>query len=173
MTSKKQPAGLGAVTDVEDIDTTTMTGDVRDLILQEMRDAKDHKPWTERSENDQYDMIDRAERFAERLVTDLVRKLAVRDCPNVPVEIEKWEVGKGLKVVMTAIDSEDNVTALMHGGKFAHVVFTNLDDVRGERGKIKPTPDQAELLHDEDGVVFDNTEAGQQTAADALAAVQA
>lgn len=147
---------------VDDIDTSTMTGDVRDLILGEMRDAKDHKPWTERNEDEQDAMIDRATRFADRLIAKLVREIAVMGRPSVTVQIKEWKVGDALKIAAEGIVSEHNATTLLHGGKIAHIVFGGIEDVRGERGPATATPDQGalELEHDEDGVVFDNTEAG-------------
>ena len=39
-----QPRGLGRVKDIDSIQTETLRGDIRDLILQEMRDAKEAPP---------------------------------------------------------------------------------------------------------------------------------
>lgn len=157
----KQPAGLGQITDVDLIDTGTMTGDVRDLLLQEMRDTKDHRPWTERSEDEQDAMIDRADRFACALVAKIVREVAILGRPSVTVQIKKWEVGDALKIAAEGVVSEENATTLLHGGKIAHIVFGDIDDFRGERAEILPVRDQGalDLEHDEDGVVFDNTNA--------------
>lgn len=157
----KGPRGLGRVKDPEAFQTTTLIGDVRDLILQEMRDAKDALPWTVRSEKDQAAMIDRADRFAHNLVRRCVEVIAAEGRPAVSVLIEKWEVGKGLKLVAKGVDTEENVTAMMHGGKAAYVVFGAIDAFDGEREPIQPAPDQGQLLDDDDGPVFDQTDAGK------------
>ncbi|WGM47689.1 hypothetical protein KOAAANKH_02571 [Brevundimonas sp. NIBR10] len=155
---KTQPSGLELVTSIEDIETDTLVGDVKDLILQEMRDAKDHRPWTERNEDDQDAMIDRADRFATSLVAKVVREIAIMGRPSVTVQIKEWKVGDALKIATEAIASEGNAMALLHGGKIAHLVFGDIAEFKGERAEIVAVPDQADL-HDEDGVVFDNTKA--------------
>ena len=159
MPTTQQPAGLGIIEDIDLIDTSTLTGDVRDLILQEMRDAKDHRPWTERNEDDQDAMIDRADRFATSLVAKIVREVAILGRPSVTVQIKKWEVGDALKIAAEGVVSEQNATTLLHGGKIAHIVFGDIDDFKGERAEIKAVPDQGDLEYDDDGVVFDNTSA--------------
>lgn len=150
-----------AITHIEDINTDTLTGDVRDLILVEMRDSKDHKPWTERGEQEQIDMIDRAERFACALVAKVVREVAIMGRPSVTVQIKKWEVGEGLKIAAEGVASQDNAITLLNGGKIAHIVFGDIEDFRGERAPAAYTRDQGslDLEHDEDEVVFDNTPA--------------
>lgn len=159
MPAPQQPAGLGVIEDIDLIDTSTLTGDVRDLILQEMRDSKDHRPWTERNEDDQDAMIDRADRFATSLVAKIVREVAILGRPSVTVQIKKWEVGDALKIAAEGVVSEQNATTLLHGGRIAHIVFGDIDDFKGERAEIKAVPDQGDLEYDEDGVVFDNTSA--------------
>lgn len=155
-----QPSGLELVTSIEDIETDTLVGDVKDLLLQEMRDAKDHRPWTERSEDEQDAMIDRADRFATALIAKIVREIAIMGRPSVTVQIKKWEVGEGLKIAAEGVASEGNAITLLHGGKIAHLVFGDISEFKGERGELKATPDQGDLIeHDEDGVVFDNTSA--------------
>lgn len=156
-----QPSGLELVTNIEDIETDTLVGDVKDLILQEMRDAKDHRPWTERNEDDQDAMIDRADRFAVSLVAKIVREVAIMGRPSVPVQIKKWEVGDNLKIAAEGVPTEGNAITLLHGGKIAYLVFGGVEDFKGERGELKATPDQGSLdvEHDDDGVVFDNTAA--------------
>ncbi len=153
-----QPSGLELVTSIEDIETDTLVGDIRDLLLQEMRDAKDHRPWTERNEDEQDAMIDRADRFATSLVAKIVREIAIMGRPSVTVQIKKWEVGEGLKIAAEGVASEGNAITLLHGGKVAHLVFGDISEFKGERGEIIAAPDQP-VLHDEDGVVFDNTQA--------------
>lgn len=157
-----EPRGLGRVKTVEDVKGETLVGDLRDLILQEMRDAKNALPWTVRSEKEQREMIERAGRFAAQLVQRTVAVVAADGRPHVPVSIEKYEVGKALKVTVTAVDTIDNILTMSEGGKAAYIVFTNADAYEGEREAVKPTPDQASLIEDDDDdkPVFDNTPSG-------------
>lgn len=157
-----QPRGLGRITDIETIQTETLVGDVRDLILQEMRDAKEGLPWTTRTERQQAEMIDRADRFAKGVIAKIVNLVAAGDNPAVPVTIKKWEVSDELKVALTGAASTTNIVTMMDGGGVGFLVFADKEPFNGEREPVRPAKDQGTLPgHDEDGVVFDNTPAGK------------
>jgi hypothetical protein len=157
---KTTPRGLGRVKDAEALQAPTLVGDVRDLVLQEMRDAKDALPWTTRTEKQQQEMIDRVDRFARNLVASVIQVVASEGRPSVSVLIEKWEVSKGLKLVAKGVDTEENISTMMHGGKSAFIVFGQLKVFEGEREPVRPAPDQPEL-GDDDDTVFDQTDAGR------------
>lgn len=150
MNKPVQPKGLGVVTEVDGIDTTTLVGDVRDLILQEMRDAKDGLPWTERPEKDQAAMIDRADRFSRNVVAKIVNLVAVRDNPSVPVSVKQWTVSDELKVQLSGAASHSNVTAMIEGGTIGFLVFADKESFQGEREKVTPAKDQPDMLDGED-----------------------
>ena len=144
-----QPRGLGRIQSVEDIKADTLFGDVRDLILQEMRDAKNALPWTTRTENEQADMIDRADRFARNLITRVVNIIAAGNNPAIPVSVKQWTVSDELKVQLTAAASHSNVTTMIDGGTIGFLVFADREPFEGEREPIRPAPNQTPLI-DED-----------------------
>ena len=158
-----EPIGLGRVKNTDAIQAPTLVGDVRDLLLQEMRDTKNALPWTTRSEKEQREMIDRADRFARDLVTKAISVVAAAECPSIRVKIDSWTVKDGIKIVTKAFTTPDNVAALSDGTDTPLLVFVSLDDVGGERGTISPAPDQPRLGDDDDdGPVFDRTDAGNR-----------
>ena len=101
-------------------------------------------------------------------VAKIVNVVAVADNPAVPVTIKEWKVTDELKVALVGQANLINLNAMIDGGAGGFLVFADKEQFGGEREPIKPAPDQGDLLddeHDEDGVVFDNTDAGGGTTA--------
>lgn len=145
-----QPRGLGRAS-LDNIQLATLRGDIKDVILQEMRDSKNALPWTTRTEAQQREMIDRADSFSRNLVARVVEAVAARDFPAIHAKIDKWTVdSKGLKVLITAHAGPANLQAMMEGGNLAHLIFADTEELQGERESIKPLPDQGQLLDPED-----------------------
>lgn len=156
-----QPRGLGRVETVEDIQSATLVGDVRDLVLQEMRDSKDALPWTTRTEKQQAEMIERADRFARGLVAQIVNAVASGNNPALPVTVKEWKVTDELKVALVGAATHQNMNTMIDGGQIGFLVFADKEPYAGEREPIKPAPDQGSMLDgDDEGPVFDNTDAG-------------
>lgn len=147
--AKNQPRGLGRVKKIEDLKTDTLLGDVRDLILQEMRDAKNALPWTTRSEKDQREMIDRADRFAGNLIAKVVNLVAAGDNPAIPVTVKKWTVSDELQIALSTAASHANVSTMIDGGLIGFLVFADKEPFQGEREPVQAAKDQPSLLDDE------------------------
>lgn len=145
-----QPRGLGRVKSVEDVKSDTLVGDVRDLILQEMRDAKNALPWTTRSEKEQAEMIDRADRFSRSIIAQVVNLVAAGDNPAIPMTVKKWTVSDELQVALSGAASHLNVTNMIDGGNIAFLVFADKEPFDGEREPVKPAPNQPDLLDGDD-----------------------
>lgn len=146
--NQRQQRGLGRVKSVDDIKADTLVGDVRDLVLQEMRDAKEALPWTVRTEKQQAEMIDRADRFARTLVSKVVNAVAAGNNPAVPVTIKEWKVTDELKVALVGAATLQNMHSMIDGGSIGFLVFADKEPFQGEREPVKPTPDQADLIDD-------------------------
>ena len=148
---QKSPRGLGRVPDVDAVQGETLVGDVRDLVLQEMRDAKDALPWTVRSETQQAEMIDRCDRFARNLVAKVVNLVAKGQNPSIPVSVDQWTVKDGLKVVLKSQASPEYVQTMIDGGKLAFLVFADKEPYEGEREPIQPLHDQPDMFDGDGG----------------------
>lgn len=146
----KTHRGLGRVKSIEDVKADTLVGDVRDLVLQEMRDAKEALPWTVRSEKQQAEMIDRADRFARNIISKVVNLVAVGDNPAVPVTIKEWKVTDELKVALVGAATLQNMHSMIDGGSIGFLVFADKEPFQGEREPVKPLPDQGDLIGDGD-----------------------
>lgn len=158
-----QPRGLGRVKGVEALQLATMVGDVRDLILQEMRDAKNALPWTVRSEAEQREMIERANTFARNIVRRIAQEVASQSNPSIACKVERYQVdSKGLKVLLSGLSTPENIDAMVDGGSLGHLVFLDTEALAGEREPIQALPDQPQLGDDDDGgPIFDQTPSGK------------
>lgn len=144
-----QPRGLGRVKSIDDIKADTLVGDVRDLVLQEMRDAKNALPWTTRTEKEQAEMIDRADRFAKNVVSRIVNLVAAGDNPAVPVTIKEWKVTDELKVALVGAATLQNMHSMIDGGQIGFLVFADKEPFQGEREPVQPAKDQPDLIEGE------------------------
>ena len=149
-TAKYQPRGLGRVHDINSVQGETLVGDVRDLVLQEMRDAKEALPWTVRSEAQQAEMIERCSNFAYNLVAKVVNLVAQGSNPSIPVSVDQWTVKDGLKVVLKSQASPDYVQTMIDGGKLAFLVFADKEPFDAEREPIQPVRDQPDMFPEDD-----------------------
>lgn len=124
----------------------TLTGDLRDAILTNMRSME--TPWSLLSEAKQQDKIDAAVKMAEDLVRRATELIAAKGFDHVLVKIGKMVIAeKGF--VQSSIEcakSEENVVHLM-ARQNAHAILILGDpaDYFGEREAAKPDPDQPEL----------------------------
>lgn len=158
------PQGLGKVLSIEDIKAETLVGDIRDLLLQELRDAKNTLPWTLRGEKEQREAIDRVNTVARNLVTQVVHRVAAQGEKSIRCQVKKWQVKDGIQIQVDAIEHTENILTLCEGGKLASLIFSDPEAFEGERAPITAAPDQSRMFggdeNDGDGPVFDNTDNG-------------
>lgn len=156
-----QPQGLGLVDGIDEAKANTLYGDIRDLLLQEIRDGQS-KPWTDRPEVEQWDVIERVDKFSTNLIRKVCAAVAEAEFASIRVLIDSFTVKKGLKIVLTASDTKEAVDALI-AGKGAFLVFADPEAYMKARAALGPAPDQPTLDLGEggdDGPVFDATDAG-------------
>lgn len=142
----KNPNGVGHVTAPDAIKSETLIGDVRDLLLQEARDAKDGLPWPQRGEKAQEEFIDRVDRFSRHLVEQIVQRVAARGERSIGVQIKQWRVKDGIQIQVDAHTSLETITALAESGNAGRLVFTDIEQFVGERAPVRPSPDQRRMF---------------------------
>jgi len=143
-----KPKGLGLVEGIDEAKANTLYGDIRDLMLQEIRDNQG-KPWDQRGETEQWDVIQRIDKFATNLVIKACALVAEGDSPSIRVLVDSFTVKKGLKIVLTASTTPEALDALSDG-KGAFLVFADPEQFKGARAAVGPAADQPDLLDDPD-----------------------
>lgn len=140
--------------DIEGIAVKTMAGDVRDFILDRLKNDHSALPWNMRGEDEQRRYIDQAEIAAKRLVATVVRLVATKNRPMIGAHIKK----AAMKDVI-AVEAHVGLThPLRHDlldsvGHEVLIVLSGVEEFMGERGTVKINKDQAAMFKDdpEDG----------------------
>lgn len=141
--------------DLEDIDlaatiqvaTETLTGDVRDFVLDTLKHEQNKRPWHERSEAEQRDTVHRVESMAQDLVRQAVELLAAQGRRVVKATVESITIKDGIKAVLSLskFDAQRHALADSQGATVLLVV-ADPDAFAGERAPVEIKPDQPELL---------------------------
>lgn len=144
----------------------TLTGDIRDLILGDLKDSKTALPWHLRSEAEQSDMIERVTKLAEGIVERAVKIIAADGRPTIVATLKKAGTnGEFIEGVVRFGKSD----ALRHefidaAGSEVLMVVCGSEAYQGQSKPQYPTPDQKGLFPgddgDDDGPIFDKTPNG-------------
>jgi hypothetical protein len=121
----------------------TLSGDVRDKVLDLLRDMP---CWTKLSEREQRKRIDAATRIGRDLVRDVVLVVSHREFPHLVVTAGKWTVKDGaIAITLGAIATEDAVRDLIRHPASGVLVLSDASAFFGERRPALPQPDEPEL----------------------------
>jgi len=127
------------------IDALTVTGDVRDAILDRIRNLK--KPYEQCSEEEQGDIIYGATAIATNLVREVVKIVAAAGRKCIVGDLEQVTIKDGYKAVITLSKSSEYRHELADSqGKAVLVVVADMEEFVGEKAPAKPTPDQRVLV---------------------------
>lgn len=157
------------IAQIEAIAAETARGDIRDFMLDRIKRMK--KPWDQLDEFAQKSEIISADMAASELIRKVVMLVAAHGRRHVRAAFEQYTVKDGLKIVLQAPVTQENVLMLT-AGRGSQVILTLADDspFAGQKTDPKPEPNQGTLPVDppaegaDDKPVFDGTKAGEQQA---------
>lgn len=144
---------------------TTMTGQLRDLVLDHMKDAKQTLPWTLLSEDIQKQVISSVELSVRHAVGQAVQIIARDGKRAVVCQVDQVVIKDGLKIVLMAPRIESNL--LMLGSQVGSTVLITVADDEPYSGAQERNPDalQNEMFPGDEGgdegPVFDGTPGGR------------
>lgn len=121
--------------------TETLTGDVRDAILGQIRALQ--KPYARCSQDEQHDVIDHAARVAANLAEQAVRIIASHGRNVILATLESMNVKDGIKAVVKCANQQSSLIELGDCvGKSVFIVVADKEAFTGEREPVNPEPDQ-------------------------------
>lgn len=130
----------------------TATGDVRDLLLREIKHAKlGATPWAQMTEEQQRSTIDRCQQFGDALVARVARIVAADGRMAIDGYVDATNIkdtkdGPVLRVAIHSARTERNMGALgMAVGGMVAILVQDIQPYRGERAPARPDPDQPDL----------------------------
>lgn len=124
-----------------DLASETLTGDVRDVILSQIRTLQ--KPYARCSQDEQRDIIESATRAAFSLVRNAVEIIASHGHKVIHSVVEQIGVKEGIKITLKSANTESALSELGNCiGKQVFIIVADAQDFIGEKDSAKPDPDQ-------------------------------
>lgn len=141
--------------DIENLASKTLTGDVRDFLLDRLKTQK--KPWEAMSESEQRDAINQCKDAALNLVKNTVKIISSAGRKVIEAVVESMTVKDGIKATLKCTNTFDALHELGGAtGQIVLIVTSGVEDFTGEKAPATPTPDQADLLASAESLKNDN-----------------
>ena len=135
-----------------DIARDTMTGDLRDCLLDFLKHEKNPLPWNLQTENQQRDAIEKVTSAVAMAVEKAVAIIAADGRAVIKATVDQVTVKEGIKAVLTLGKTDPLRHDLVDAqGDVVLVVVSNKDAYEGERKAALPDPDQPPLMDDRYG----------------------
>lgn len=142
---KEKPKAPTETEIVVDLAATTLTGDIRDFLLDRVKGLG--KPWAAMSEDEQSDQIHAAKEAAERIVRKACEIIASGGKKAMMGTLESVTVKDGIKAIVKLSKTDEQRHSLLDAqGHAVSMVFADAMPFTGERGPAEPTPTQGSLL---------------------------
>lgn len=132
--------------DVDSLDLDTLSGDIRDVMLQQFR--RFPKTWQQMTEAEQRMTAEGIDYGARQLVRKAVRMVASYEWPHCVVTLGEVKIKgeKGIEAKIGAANVEENRNVLGdYVGSYAMLVMVDSETFMAARGEIQIDPDQPEL----------------------------
>lgn len=124
----------------------TLTGDLRDLVLDTLRREQGMRPWHERGEAEQTETVSRVEGAVHAWVTRALELVSAQGQPAIKATVESVTVKDGIKAVLMLSKFDPLRHALADAqGKAVTLVVADSGDFEGERAPVPIQPDQKAL----------------------------
>lgn len=133
---------------VFDMATTTLTGDLRDFILDRLRHEQNKQPWHMRSEADQRFTVNDVETAVRYAVARAVEIIAAKGQNAIKATLTQVTFKEGIKASIELSSSEPmrHVLADATGGKIV-IFVADPEQFDGERAPAEVIPDQGDLVN--------------------------
>jgi hypothetical protein len=122
-------------------------GDVRDHILDELRNNYDPLPWSLRKEAQQREVVDRATRFARGLVDRLCSAIVAQGQQAAKGTLVRLATTNGVQMTVRVSPSDPLRHELLDrvGGPVM-IVLSPAEEMSGERAPVRIRRDQGDML---------------------------
>ncbi len=126
----------------------TMTGDLRDMILNKLRHEQDKRPWDQRSESEQRETAHSVEAAVQESVRQAVEMISASGLPTIQATLESVMVKDGIKLTITMRkDSDQRFNIMDMQGGTIMIIAADADQFMGERAAVRIKPDQGDIEH--------------------------
>lgn len=134
----------------EKIARETMTGDLRDCLLDFLKHDKNPLPWNMQGEQQQQDAIDKVTKAVNHAVEKAVTIIAAGGRATIRATVDQVVIKDGLKATLTMSKADPLRHELSDAqGNVVLLVVCDKDAYEGERKAALPDPDQPKLIGDD------------------------
>ena len=145
MTKKINNEFSGDIEDTKNLAVSTLTGDVRDFLLDRVKQLG--KPWVAMTEKEQSDQIHAARDAAERLVKKAVEIIASEGRKALVGQLVKVNIKDRLQCQVDFSKMDEQRHELIDStGMPVLLVVADSAQFTGERAPAEPTRDQGDML---------------------------
>ena len=124
----------------------TLTGDIRDFILNQLKFQQNKLPWNQRSEAEQKETIASVEAAVQAQVKRAVECIASRGLKTIRATLEQVVIKEGIKAQITLLRSDEQRHLLIDStGSSIMIIVADTDEFTGEREPAEVQPDQRSL----------------------------
>lgn len=132
----------------------TLTGDIRDIILNDMKDRKSTLPWNLRSEAEQTEIIDHVARLSAGIVERVVKIVAAGGRRTIHASLKKVTVTDAIKAEIELSKADQQRHELIDAtGASVLIVVADAEAFTGERDPVAINKEQGELIDPETGEI--------------------
>lgn len=134
---------------VQDMAAETLTGDMRDFILDRLKHEQSKRPWHERSEADQRATVQDVEIAVRASVTRAIEIIAGEGKKSIKATLDSVTVKDGIKASLSLSKFDPHRFGLIDAtGHAVLIIVADPDEFTGERAPAEISPDQATMLGD-------------------------
>lgn len=124
----------------------TLTGDLRDFILDRLRHEQDKRPWDKRSEAEQRDTVHRVESAVREMVGKAIEVLAAGGRRTIRATLDQVTVKDGIVGKLVMMKSDPLRHQLFDSvGNAVLIVVADPEEYTGERAAVAIAPDQGDI----------------------------
>lgn len=138
------------------VSMNTLSGDLRDFVLERLKWDKSPLPWDVQSEAAQKDIIERVTDYSTRFVEKAVTMIAASGRPVMVGTLKKAQAKDTIQTQIDFVKSDPLRHELFDSvGQSVLVVVSNSDPFIGSRGDVKINPDQSKMYLESEQELLD------------------
>lgn len=133
----------------------TLTGDIRDIILNDMKERKSNLPWNMRKEAEQNEVIAQVTKLADGIVTRAVRIVAAGGRKTISAHLKKISIQDDIQATLELSKSDESRHQLIDAtGTHVLIVVADPEAFKGEKKAVFASKDQSDIIDPETGEII-------------------
>ena len=126
----------------------TLTGDIRDFILNLLKHEQDKRPWNQRHEHEQRALVSKVTDHSRDIATKAVEIIVADGRPTIKATLSSLAVKDNIKGIIEVSRTDELRHALQDAvQRRVLIIVADVDEFDGEREPVEISPDQKDIEH--------------------------